>query len=62
MLDAKKCSNLADGAVCCEPVSTKYSLIYRENTGKFTDSGLIPTSYLSKTAAAIDPFSLNSLR
>ena len=62
MLDAKKCSNLADGAVSCEPVSVSNSLIYRENTGNSSISGSDLMSDPSETAAAIDAFSLNSLR
>jgi integrase len=39
MIEAKKCSNLADDAVSCELFSASNSLITRESTGNFRDFG-----------------------
>jgi len=41
MLDAKKCSNLADEPVSCELLSESNSLITRENTGNFLGFGTL---------------------
>jgi hypothetical protein len=53
---------LADGAVCCEPVSVVNSLIYRENTGKYIDFGHNLGSARPETAAAAEAFFRNSLQ
>jgi hypothetical protein len=53
---------MADGAVCCEPISAPNSLIYRENTGKFADLRSDLGSKRLETPAAIDAFLGNSLK
>jgi hypothetical protein len=60
--NAKVGDCVADGAVCCEPVSVANSLIYRENTGKFFDFGLNLGFARSETAAVADAFFGNSLK
>jgi hypothetical protein len=52
---------MVDGAVCSELLSASNSLIFRENTGNFSDSGRLLVDFAAKTPCLRYGFFRNSL-